>query len=107
MDGSQSSGVTPPENLDYYKQGSRSKDAAASSRHSCIFVGILLELVGGALWLSGHSSNSSSYGTEVAGFVIAWIGAMLLFVGLVAVGVRLGTEELLQAARQYVDRDRS
>jgi hypothetical protein len=105
MDGSQSSGVTPPENLDYYKQSQQPKDPAASSRHSCIFGGILLELVGGAIWLSGHSANDGSFGAEAAGFAIAWVGAMLLFVGLVAVGVRLGTEELLQAARRYVDRD--
>jgi hypothetical protein len=106
MDGSQSSGVTPPENLDYYKQGGVPKDPAASSRHACIFLGILLELAGGAIWLSGHGSDDGSFGAEAFGFAIAWVGSMILFVGLVAVGVRLGTEELLRAARQYVSGDR-
>ena len=105
MDGSQSGGVTPPENLDYYKQGPPQKDPAASSRHSAVAGGIVLQLIGGAFWVAGHSANSGSFGAEVAGFAIAWVGAMLLFVGLVAVGVRLGTEELLQAAREYVSRD--
>jgi hypothetical protein len=100
---------TPPENLDYYKLSSsyRGSDAptgrpdggSLSERGTYIVMGIVLQAFGGLIVLVA-SQNGVHLAGEIIGGVISWVGVMLLFVGLVAVGVRLGTEELLRSSQK-------
>jgi hypothetical protein len=87
---------TPPANYDYDKMP---KESNATERATYITMGIILQAFGGVIVLVASGSESHLAG-QVIGGVIAWVGVMLLFVGLVAVGVRLGTEDLLRSGRQ-------
>jgi hypothetical protein len=108
QEGDDVSEVTPPENYDYYKLSGRYResgpptdrpDPSGTERRTYIVMGIVLQAFGGLIVLVA-SQNGSHLAGQIIGGVIAWVGVMLLFIGLVAVGVRLGTDELLQSVRQ-------
>lgn len=104
---------TPPENYDYYKLRGRSgptpiarpPGAPRPDRQVYVFAGVFIQLFGGGIALAGINSNSQV--AEVIGGLIGWVGTMLLFIGLVAIGVRLGTEELREVASRYTSADQS
>jgi hypothetical protein len=93
---------TAPANHDYYKQRKQAGQSTMD-RTAFIAIGIGLQIIGCLLF--GLSTNDTSGAAFVLGIGIAWVGVMFLFVGLVAVGVRLGTDELIAAARQQIERD--
>ena len=92
----------PPANFEYYKLG-KIRGQSSQPRTMCIVIGLALQLVAALLW--GPSTDHTGGAAFVFGVIIATAGALLVFVGLVAVGVRMGTDELLQAARQSLRDD--